>query len=215
MMTVLEEIVNALVEGDREKTIEFVNKCVNDGVPVDKIVDDGLAVGIRRVGELWEEGEFFLPELMQGAEIMKAAMDILNPLIFQKKIARVDQGRVVIGTVAGDIHDIGKTLVASMLMASGFEVIDLGADVPLERFISTAKEQNADIIALSALLTTTMLEQKTIVDELKNQGLSDKYIVMVGGAPVSQAWSNEINANGYAENAVEAVKKATELIQSK
>ncbi|MFX1513002.1 MAG: B12-binding domain-containing protein [Promethearchaeota archaeon] len=214
-MNIFEEISNALVDGENEKTVTLVKKCLEDNIPIDKIIDEGLAVGIRRVGQLWEEGEFFLPELMQGAEIMKAAMNVLNPLIQQQQIEHVDQGKIVIGTVAGDIHDIGKTLVASMLTASGFEVTDLGADVPIDRFISAAEENDVIIIALSALLTTTMTVQKTIIEELNDRGIRDRFLVLIGGAPVSQAWADEIGADGFAENAVEAVKMATELIQSK
>ncbi|MHA2100873.1 MAG: cobalamin-dependent protein, partial [Candidatus Kariarchaeaceae archaeon] len=124
-------------------------------------------------------------------------------------------GKVVIGTVSGDIHDIGKTLVGSMLTASGFEVRDLGADVSIDRFLQTADEINADLICLSALLTTTMLVQRDLIKELENRNYRDKYIVLVGGAPINQKWADEINANGYADNAVAAVKLATELIQNR
>lgn len=214
-MQIFQQISKALVEGEADLTIKLVQKCINDKIDVNLIIDEGLAVGIKQAGDYFEEGEFFLPELMQGAEIMKSAMDLLRPLIIEQKGDKPQaKGTVVIGTVSGDIHDIGKTLVGSMLTASGFEVKDLGADVSIDRFIETAEELKADFICLSALLTTTMLIQRDLIQELENRNLRDKYIVFVGGAPINQKWANEINANGYAENAVAAVKLATELIQN-
>ncbi|OLS29090.1 MAG: Dimethylamine corrinoid protein [Candidatus Heimdallarchaeota archaeon LC_2] len=214
-MQIFQQISKALVEGEADLTIKLVQKCINDKIDVNLIIDEGLAVGIKQAGDYFEEGEFFLPELMQGAEIMKSAMDLLRPLIIEQKGDKPQtKGTVVIGTVSGDIHDIGKTLVGSMLTASGFEVKDLGADVSIDRFIETAEELKADFICLSALLTTTMLIQRDLIQELENRNLRDKYIVFVGGAPINQKWANEINANRYAENAVAAVKLATELIQN-
>ncbi|MHA2031456.1 MAG: corrinoid protein [Candidatus Kariarchaeaceae archaeon] len=215
-MNIFNQIADAIIDGDQELTLKYVRDCLEQDIKISKIIDEGLAVGIRKVGDLWEEGEFFLPELMQGAEIMKAAMDILTPLIIEQKgEAHQTTGKVVIGTVSGDIHDIGKTLVGSMLTASGFEVRDLGADVSIDRFLQTADEINADLICLSALLTTTMLVQRDLIKELENRNYRDKYIVLVGGAPINQKWADEINANGYADNAVAAVKLATELIQNR
>ncbi len=214
-MQIFQQISEALLEGEADLTLNLVQKCVKDGVDINQIIDEGLAVGIKQAGDYFEDGEFFLPELMQGAEIMKAAMDILTPLIMEKKGERPQfMGKAVIGTVSGDIHDIGKTLVGSMLTASGFEVMDLGADVSIDRFLQSAEELNADLICLSALLTTTMLVQRDLIKELENRHEREKYIVLVGGAPINQKWANEIKANGYAENAVAAVKLATELIQT-
>jgi corrinoid protein of di/trimethylamine methyltransferase len=215
-MNILNDIAEAIIQGDQELTLDLVRQCLDQKIEISKIIDQGLAVGIRKVGDLWEEGEFFLPELMQGAEIMKAAMDILTPLIVEQRgeIPKTT-GKVVIGTVSGDIHDIGKTLVGSMLTASGFEVKDLGADVSIDKFLQTAEEINADLICLSALLTTTMLVQRELIKELEERNYRDKYIVLVGGAPINQKWADEIKANGYADNAVAAVKLATELIQSR
>lgn len=215
-MSVFNEISEALVKGELDKTLALVNKGIEDGLAVNEIIDNGLSVGIRRVGDLWEEGEFFLPELMQGAEIMRSAMDILNPHILkQKDDTTRSMGKVVIGTVAGDIHDIGKTVVGSMLTASGFDVVDLGPDVPIDRFLSVAEEVQADMICLSALLTTTMITQGDLIIELKKRDLRHKYIVMIGGAPVTERWADEIGADGFGDNAVAAVKKATELIKNK
>ncbi|MHA2092781.1 MAG: cobalamin B12-binding domain-containing protein [Candidatus Kariarchaeaceae archaeon] len=213
-MTLLEEIAETLVDGDEEKTLKLVRTCLDQNMNVNTIIDEGLAIGIRKVGDLWEEGEFFLPELMQGAEIMKAAMDLLKPVLLEQKKTDRAIGRAVIGTVAGDIHDIGKTLVASMLTASGFEVFDLGADVSIDNFIEVAENKEANLICLSALLTTTMLVQRDLISELVKRGLREKYKVIVGGAPINLKWANEINADGYAENAVAAVKLASSLLNS-
>jgi trimethylamine corrinoid protein len=175
-------------------------------------------VGIRKVGDLWEEGEFFLPELMQGAEIMVAAMDRLNALIVEqggeKGTAGKAVGRVVIGTVEGDIHDIGKTLAGSMLTAHGFEVFDLGADVPVSRFIEEAEAKKADLICLSALLTTTLPAQRKVIEELEQKGTRAGFKVMVGGAPANRTWQEEIGADGYADDAISAVKVAEALMGS-
>ncbi len=212
-MSVFKEIAEALVEGDRDATLNLVIQALSEGAEPNGIIDEGLSVGIKQVGVLWEEGEFFLPELMQGAEIMKAAMDILTPIIAKMSTEAIaTKGKVVIGTVAGDIHDIGKTLVASMLTAAGFQVIDLGADVSIDEFIDNATEHDADLICLSALLTTTMVVQMELIEELKKRGIRGKHSVLVGGAPVSKAWATQIDADGFAENAVAAVKKAEELM---
>ena len=164
--------------------------------------------GIQAVGELWEKGDYFLPELITSAECMKAAMDILQPEMAKANIKSRSLGKVVIGTVEGDIHDIGKNLVASMLQANGFEVFDLGADVKLERFIEKAEAEKADLICLSALLTTTMLNQKRFIEMLRQKGFYGKYKVLVGGAPATRKWAEDIGAQGYAENAALAVKAA-------
>ncbi len=214
-MTLLKQISEAIVNGEKKLTLKLVKDSLDQKITINKIIDEGLAIGIREVGRLWEEGEFFLPELMMGAEIMKAAMDMLNPLIQQQSdIDMKSEGRVVIGTVQGDIHDIGKTLVASMLTASGFEVNDLGADVSIDSFLSEAEKMNADLICMSALLTTTMLIQRNLIKELENKGIRDKYKVLVGGAPINQKWADEIKADGYAENAVSAVKMAKGLLSA-
>ncbi|MGE5345295.1 MAG: cobalamin-dependent protein, partial [Acidithiobacillales bacterium] len=173
----------------------------------------GFAAGIRKVGDLWEEGEYFLPELVQGAEAMKAAMSVLQPALRQRRGGESWKGRVVIGTVHGDLHDIGKTLVATLLSAAGFEVEDLGSDVSVDRFLARAKENGADIIATSALLTTTMPVQKAISDALPRLGLPRQPRLLVGGAPTTSAWAAEIGA-AWAENALRAVKVAEALVDA-
>jgi len=205
------EICNAIVNLDEEKAINLANKAVNEEIDLLEIIENGYAAGIRRVGELWEEGEYFLPELMKGAQIMQNCMDIIIPHL-QKGSERVSLGTVVIATIEGDIHSIGKTIVATMLRAYGFEVFDLGADVPAEKIIDIAIEKNADIIGVSALLTTTMIGQKKIIDLLKEKNLTDKFKVIFGGAPVTTTWVEECNADGFADNAIEAVKLVKSLL---
>ena len=203
----------AIVEGNKEEAERLAKESLEQKMDLNEVVEKGYIQGIQKVGDLWERGEYFLPELITSAEAMKAAMAVLQPEMEKAQIATKSQGKVVIGTVEGDIHDIGKSLVASMLSANGFDVIDLGADVKLEEFIEKAESENADFICLSALLTTTMLGQKKVVELLKEKNLSDRFIVLVGGAPVNQKWADDIGADGYAENAMTAVKVAKKLME--
>ena len=202
------DIRKAIVDGDKPRAQELAREAVRSGVDLNEVIDRGYVPGIQAVGELWEKGEYFLPELITSAECMKVAMDILQPEMAKANIKSRSLGKVVIGTVEGDIHDIGKNLVASMLQANGFEVFDLGADVKLERFIEKAEAEKADIICLSALLTTTMLNQKRFIEMLRQKNLYGKYKVLVGGAPATRKWADDIGAQGYAENAALAVKAA-------
>ena len=201
-----------VLEGDMDAAAELADESLNQGLDPLEVINKGYLIGLQKVGDLWEKGELFLPEMVQGAEAMKAAMAKLQPALLAKKESVKTLGKVVIGTVHGDIHEIGKSIVGTLLSANGFEVVDLGADTPNEDFINKAKEIDADIIGLSALLTTTMPEQKAIVELIKKEGLADKIKVIVGGAPVSQSWSDEIGANGYAEDAVAAVNLCKSLM---
>ena len=201
----------AIVAGDREAAAALAQDAVRGDYDLLEVIEQGYVPGIQKVGDLWEQGDYFLPELISSAEAMKAAMAVIDPELQKRNIGSRMGGRVVIGTVEGDIHDIGKNLVASMLQAGGFEVHDLGADVKLERFIAKAEEVGAGMICLSALLTTTMTNQKRLIGMLRDRGLRDKYKVLVGGAPASRKWAEEIGADGYAENAVAAVKLAKSL----
>ncbi|MGE5741817.1 MAG: B12-binding domain-containing protein [Candidatus Aminicenantes bacterium RBG_16_66_30] len=201
----------AIVAGDRNAARALAEEAVRSGLDLLEVVEKGYVPGIQKVGELWERGEYFLPELITSAEAMKAAMAVLDPELNRQNLGSRIGGKVVIGTVEGDIHDIGKNLVASMLQAGGFEVFDLGTDVKLERFIDKAEEVGAGMICLSALLTTTMMNQRRFIALLGDKGLRDKYKVLVGGAPASRKWAEEIGADGYAENAVAAVKLAKSL----
>jgi corrinoid protein of di/trimethylamine methyltransferase len=202
----------AIVSGDGQAARALAEEAVRAGLDPLEVVEQGCVPGLHKVGELWENGEYFLPELITSAEAMKRAMAVLNPEINRRNAGARAEVRVVIGTVEGDIHDIGKNLVASMLQAGGFEVIDLGADVGLERFIEAAEASGARLICLSALLTTTMINQRRFLELLGERGLRGKYKVLVGGAPASRKWAEEIGADGFAENAVAAVKAAKDLI---
>ncbi len=204
----LDSCRQAIIDGDAERSEELAKLTLEKGMPVLEVVDNGFVAGIREVGRLWEEGELFLPELVIGADAMKKAMDILRPALEGGKGEQDRLGHVVIGTIEGDIHDIGKTLVATMLAANGFEVTDLGADVPVAKFVETAEEKGADWIAISALLTTTMPGQKKVIEQLEAKSLRGNVRVMVGGAPCSEEWASEIGADGYAGDAVAAVALA-------
>jgi corrinoid protein of di/trimethylamine methyltransferase len=204
----------AIVEGRKSEAEDLAREAIKAKLDLTEVIEKGYVPGIQKVGDLWEKGDYFLPELITGGECMKAAMAVLQPELDKAKIQTKSKGKVVIGTVEGDIHDIGKNLVASMLSANGFEVVDLGADVKLEKFIEKAEETKADFICLSALLTTTMLGQKKAIELLKQKNLLGKYKVLVGGAPANQKWADEIGADGYAENAMLAVKLASRLMGS-
>jgi len=207
------ECADAVLKGDEELAEQLASKALEQGLPVLDVIENGFVRGIREVGRLWEEGELFLPELVMGAEAMKRAMAVLQPELLKGQEKKLNEaGRIVIGTIHGDIHDIGKTLVATMLSANGFAVKDLGADVPVERFVEEALKVEADCIAISALLTTTMPGQKSVVEELKKRSLRERVRVMVGGAPCSAEWAEEIDADGYAPDAVSAVSLAKELV---
>jgi len=205
------EISEAIVSLDRNKAISFAKKAIEENMNLLNVVEKGFGAGIRRIGELWEEGEFFLPELMLGGTIVQESMEILLPYLKADK-EDVTSGKVVIATIEGDIHSIGKTIVATMLSANGFEVYDLGVDVSAEKIINTALEKNANIIGVSALLTTTMIGQKKLIEILLKKGIRDKFKVILGGAPVTQNWVNECQADGYADNAIEAVKLIKKLM---
>jgi len=203
----------AIIEGNKDEAEALAKEALEQKMDLNEVIEKGYVPGIQKVGDLWEKGEYFLPELITSAECMKSAMNILQPEMEKAQIQTQSKGKVVIGTVEGDIHDIGKNLVSSMLSANGFEVHDLGADVKLERFIEKAEEVEANFICLSALLTTTMLGQKRVVEILKEKNLSDRIKVLVGGAPVNQKWADDIGADGYGENAMVAVKVAQQIIE--
>jgi corrinoid protein of di/trimethylamine methyltransferase len=203
---------NAVLTGEEEAAARLTRELLAAGAAPLELVDRALVPGIRRAGALWEEGEYFLPELITAAQAMKAAMALVRPLLEAATApgARAGVGRVVIGTIQGDIHDIGKTLVATLLAANGFSVRDEGADVSVARFVESAREHDADLVCASALLTTTMLGQRELVAAVRGHGLRAK--VVVGGAPVTRDWAREIGADGYAESAVTAVEVARGLL---
>lgn len=199
----------AVLECDDGAARALAGEALAAGVPALEAVEGGLVPGIREAGRLWDEGEYFLPELVGAAGAMKAAMAVLQPAI-EAGGGGTTLGRVVIGTVQGDIHDIGKSLVGTLLGANGFAVSDEGADVPVDRFVSRARELDADLVCASALLTTTMVQQRALIEALRTAGLKAR--VMVGGAPVTPEWAKEIGAAGFADNAVAAVAVARSLV---
>jgi trimethylamine corrinoid protein len=209
----LAKMAKAVLEGDKEEAVILAKKAIEERLDLNDVIEKGYIPGIQEVGRLWERGDYFLPELITSAECMKAAIEVLQPELKKAHIAVRSLGKVVIGTVEGDIHDIGKNLVASILAANGFDVIDLGADVKLEKFIEKAEQEKVDLICLSALLTTTMMGQKKLIEILKERKLYGRFKVMVGGAPVNQNWADSIGADGYAENALTAVDAAKRLLK--
>jgi len=212
MEKIIGELRRMILDYDVEGVTLAAKKAVEAGVDPLKAVEEGLARGIREVGDKFGEGKIFLPELVMAAEAMKSALEVLEPELKKKKKERKTVGRVLLGTVAGDIHSIGKTIVVAMLTANGFEVYDLGVDVPVERFVEKVKELKPDLLGLSALLTTTLPVQRDIIEALKRKGLRDDLKVIVGGAPVSKEWAEEIGADGYGANAAEAVELAKKLL---
>ncbi len=201
----------AVVDGEADDARQLAHDLVRSGGDILQAVEQGFAAGIREVGTLWEEGEYFLPELVQGAEAMKAAMQVLHPALVAQQGAAEPKGKVVIGTVHGDLHDIGKTLVATLLEANDFQVHDLGNDVPVEAFLARAQEVGADIVAASALLTTTMPVQQALVQAVSQAGTAGRMRVLVGGSPTTPAWAEQIGAT-FAENAQRAVEVAERML---
>jgi len=208
-----EAMKNSILDGDEELAEELAIKALKDDLDLTKAMSEGYLKGIQEVGELYQAGKFFLPELVCAADAMKAALEILTPaLIKLSGDAAVTKGHVVIATVEGDVHDIGKKIVAAMLTAGGYEVYDMGIDVPAEKIVKTVEERRPEILGLSALLTTTMQEQKNIITLLEKENLRDQVKVIIGGAPVSSRWAELIHADGYSDNAVDAVKLVAKLL---
>jgi corrinoid protein of di/trimethylamine methyltransferase len=211
-----EELFNAMrqsiVDGDAEQAEVLARQALERGIDPLDAINQGFVTGVNYVGQQFGCGEMFLPDLVLAGEAMKAAVAVLEPEMQKRGSQRQMLGRVVLGTVKGDIHEIGKTLVATMLSASGFQVYDLGVDVPFEKFAQKAREVGADIVGVSALLTTTMTGQKSVIEALGDGGLRPKVKVMVGGAPVTRSWADEIGADGYSEDAIGAVAEAKRLV---
>ncbi len=212
MQEELKALAQAILEGKRNDAVELTQKLVDAGVTPKQILDDGLIAGMSIAGEKFKNGEYFVPEILVAARAMKASMEILRPLLVATDVQPV--GTVVIGTVRGDLHDIGKNLVAMMVEGAGFRVVDLGVDVTADKFIAAAKEHNAQIVGMSALLTTTMTYIPEVIKAFDAEGLRPKVKIMVGGAPVTQEWANQIGADGYAPDAATAVDKCKELLSA-
>jgi 5-methyltetrahydrofolate--homocysteine methyltransferase len=210
-MTVLEELRQAVVDGQAKVAVAKVNQALSEGTPPEVLLADGLMAAMAEVGRLFEEGEVFVPEMLVAARAMNATLAILKPLLGEGGEGPGSAGTVAIGTVQGDLHDIGKNLVAMMLEGSGFEVVDLGTDVSPEAF-TEAVRSGANVVAMSALLTTTMTNMKAVVVAITAAGLRDRVTIVIGGAPITARYAEEIGADGYAPDASKAVRKVKELL---
>lgn len=206
----LSELSQAVINGQKAKAEELTRKALEEGVSPVTIINEALVPGMAVVGEKFKNDEFYIPEVLVAARAMNAAMAIVKPLIVGDQLKPL--GKVVIGTVRGDLHDIGKNLVMMMLEGAGFEIVDLGVDVAPEKFVEAAKANSADVVAMSALLTTTMPAMKDTIAALEENGLRDKVKVIIGGAPVTQSYADSIGADGYAPDAASAVDKVKELL---
>lgn len=209
-MASLEAMAQAVEKGDRETTIRLVKEALNEKIPPEKILNEGLIAAMDAIGRKFTKNEIFIPEMLIAARAMNSAMEILEPILVKTGVK--PRGKVVIGTIKQDLHDIGKNLVAMMLKGGGFQVMDLGVDVPPQKFVEAVEQGGAQVVALSALLTTTMPNMKEVIGALKAAKLKVK--TMIGGAPVTQAFADEIGADGYAADAASAVDLARSLIKA-
>lgn len=207
-----EAMAQSVIAGETEEAEGLARQVIEQGLDPLAAINQGFVSGLHQVGEEFARGAMFLPDMVMAAEAMKAAVAILEPEIARRGVTRQTLGKVIMATVEGDIHDIGKTLVATMLSASGFEVYDLGVNVPIQKLVQTTQEIKADLIAVSALLTTTMVKQKSLIAALQEAGLRSQVKVMVGGAPVTPDWAEAIGADGYSEDAISAVRVAKQLL---
>jgi corrinoid protein of di/trimethylamine methyltransferase len=211
---VFAKLSKAIVEGDSEQLVGLVKQAIDEADPLE-MVEKGMAPGMTEIGSMFGEGRAYLPELLMAAEAWEEAMKIIRPRLIAAGASVKKQGTVVIGTVQTDIHEIGKNILANLLTTAGFEVHDIGCDAPATKFLNKAEEVGADIIAASAIMSTTVPYQKDIIDLLESKGLRDNYIVMVGGGVVSQDWADKIGADGYGELASDGVQVAKKLISQK
>ena len=204
------QIADAVVEMEEDTVEELAQQSLTAGIDAYETIDSGLAKGMERAGQLFDEEEYFVPELLMCSDAMNVGIDVLKPHLKSENVSK--KGKVVIGVVEGDTHDIGKNLVRLMMETGGFEVLDLGRDIPPAEFVSKAEEYGADIIGIATLMTTTMPGMKEVVDILADKGIRDKFKVIVGGGPISPAFAKKIGADGYARNAADAVKVAEKLL---
>ena len=207
-MSVLPEIAQAVIAGDEQQAPKLVEQALSDGVAAKEVLQDGLLAGMSEVGRRFRDGEFFIPEVLIAAEAMKAGMEVLRPRLVAQGVKA--EATAVIGTVRGDLHDIGKNLVATMLEGAGFEVVDLGVDVSAEKFIEACRQRPVQLVAMSALLTTTMPQMETTVTELRER-LNPPPAIIIGGAPVTQAYTDQIGADGYGRDAATGAEVAKGL----
>lgn len=204
-----EKIAEEVIKGDSSAVASLVNEALAVNCPAEDILNQGLVRGMTEVGELFKNNDIFIPEVLVSAKAMKGGMEILKPHLAESNIESL--GKAVVGTVQGDLHDIGKNIVAMLMEGAGFEVIDLGADVPIEKFVRAVKSENADLVGMSALLVTTMINMEDVIKGLKSEGL-DHVKVMVGGAPLTQEYADKIGAHGYAADAASGIDVARRLL---
>jgi corrinoid protein of di/trimethylamine methyltransferase len=209
---IFKAMAQSITDGESEKAAELAQQSIDLGMDPLDAINKGFVLGVNFVGDQFSCGMMFLPELVMAGEAMKAAVAVLEPELARRGTERTMLGKVVLCTVEGDIHEIGKTLVGTMLSATGFQVFDLGVDVPVMKVVEKAREVNADIVAMSALLTTTMVHQRDVIEALEDVGIRAKVKVMVGGAPVTQEWVKQIGADGYSEDAIGAARVAKQLL---
>jgi 5-methyltetrahydrofolate--homocysteine methyltransferase len=208
-MALLDELRAAMVDGQSKQAVAKVNEGLDEGIDAGTLLREGLIAGMAEVGQLYEDGEIFVPEMLVAARAMTAALAVLKPHLVEEGVE--SSGKVAIGTTQGDLHDIGKNLVAMMLEGSGYEIVDLGVDVPAEKFIQAIRE-GANVVAMSALLTTTMTNMQTAIEAIKEAGLREQARIIIGGAPITKAYADEIGADGYAEDASSAVRLVKEVL---
>lgn len=206
----LKDLKQAIIEGNRNNAVDLTNQLLEAKVSPKKILDEGLIAGMGEVGELFKKGEYFVPEMLIAARAMKSALELLRPLLVDTGIEPI--GTVVIGTVRGDLHDIGKNLTAMFLEGAGFQVVDMGVDVSADKFIAAIKENKANLLGMSALLTTTMTYTSEVIKALEAENIRNQVKVIVGGAPITQEWADQIGADGFALDAASAADKCKELI---
>jgi trimethylamine corrinoid protein len=213
MAELLEQMKDAIIDGDPEKASALAQTALDQDMSPLEALEKGFSQGMSVLGDQFEKGEVFLTELLLAEEAMNAAVEVLKPKIAELKSQMPNKGKVVLGVIQGDVHDIGKNIIKLFLSVSGYEVIDLGRDVPVRKFIETAQQENADIIAASALMTTTMIYMPELIKQLGERGIRDQFKVMVGGAPVVRSWAAEIGADGYGRTTSEAIAEADRLIK--
>lgn len=212
-MASFEEVAEAIFDGDEEQTVELTKGLLSGGADPQDVVTKGLIAGMERVGVLFKNNEMFVPEVLMSAAAMNNAVEVIKET--QKDFEMQSAGKVVMATVKGDLHDIGKNLVGMMMESNGYTVYNLGVDIEPDKFVEAVKENKPDILAMSALLTTTMMEMKATIDALTEAGLKDKVKVIIGGAPITQGFADEIGADGYAEDAASAIEVCKKLMQEK
>ena len=205
-----EKMADAVIKGNQDQVVELTEQAVDEGIEPNEIIGKGLINGMNVVGKRFKAGDMFVPEVLMSAKAMKAGMNIVKPLLLEGEMP--SEGKVLLGTVSGDLHDIGKNLVGMMMESGGFEIINLGTDIEPEEFAAKVKEHKPDVLGMSALLTTTMLSMRDTIEVLEEEGLRDSVKIMVGGAPVTKEFADEIGADGWAPDAASAKDLAIELI---